>query len=587
MQKSPTGLFCIRAPITPCVYNARMTQEEALEILKSGANVFLTGEPGAGKTHTLNAYITYLREHSMDVAITASTGIAATHIGGMTIHAWSGIGIKDSLTPYDLEQITTRERVAKRIMSAKVIVIDEISMLDARVFGMVDQVLRVVKRSELPFGGIQVVLVGDFFQLPPIGKGGDIQFAYDAPAWKELDLLICYLTEQHRQDDSSLASLLASLRSGTVDESCYDVLQSCSETTFAEGIEPTRLYTHNADVDRINAERLASLEGEARTYTMEGKGARQIIEGLKKSCLSPEALSLKIGAMVMCTKNNFDAGYVNGTLGQVVGYDVDTGYPIITKLDGVSVTVAPASWSVSEGDAVLAEVTQVPLRLAWAITVHKSQGMSLDAAEMDLSRAFEYGQGYVALSRVRSLSGLLLRGCNERALEVHPSVRAHDEIFQERSDSAQTAFAEMSPEDTKQMHEQFIRASGGTLERKEISKTAPKNADQTSTYEKTRLLIADGKSIEETARARGVSHATICAHLEYLAPLRMLKPEEVAHLAPQSPEEKKQYRAVADAMKVVGGEKLKPIHEHLKGSYSYDVIRAMRAIHGVLGDLKE
>src|SRR3989338_7392496 len=161
-----------------------MTQAEAFEVLKTGANVFLTGEPGAGKTHTLNTYITYLREHGIDVAVTASTGIAATHIGGMTIHAWSGIGIKDALSPYDLEQITTRERTAKRLAHAKALVIDEISMLDARTFGMVDQVLRAVRRNREPFGGVQVVLVGDFFQLPPIGrKVEQAQFAFESAFW--------------------------------------------------------------------------------------------------------------------------------------------------------------------------------------------------------------------------------------------------------------------------------------------------------------------------------------------------------------------------------------------------------------------
>src|SRR3989338_10131924 len=170
-----------------------MTQAEAFEVLKTGANVFLTGEPGAGKTHTLNTYITYLREHGIDVAVTASTGIAATHIGGMTIHAWSGIGIKDSLSPYDLEQIATRERTAKRIAQAKVLVIDEISMLDARTFGMVDQDLRMVRRNREPFGGMQVVLVGAFFQLPPIGGRKETQLAFESSLWHELALMSCYL----------------------------------------------------------------------------------------------------------------------------------------------------------------------------------------------------------------------------------------------------------------------------------------------------------------------------------------------------------------------------------------------------------
>lgn len=561
-----------------------MTQAEALDILKTGGNVFLTGEPGAGKTHTLNAYTMYLREHGITPAITASTGIAATHIGGMTIHAWSGIGIKDALTPYDLEQITTRERVAKRIADTKVLVIDEISMLDARVLSMVDQVLKAVRRNMLPFGGVQVVLVGDFFQLPPIGRRGDqVQFAYDAPVWRELDLITCYLTEQHRQDDQVLAGLLSSIRTGQVDESVYDVLQSCGETTFADGIEPTRLYTHNADVDRINTERLAALSGEGRMFAMDGKGAGPLIESLKKTCLSPEALSLKIGAMVMCTKNNFEVGYVNGTLGQVVRYDEDTGYPVIATVDGREHTIVPASWAVSEGDAVLAEITQVPLRLAWAITVHKSQGMSLDAADIDLSDAFEYGQGYVALSRVRTLQGLLLRGCNQRALEVHPSVRLHDEEFRAGSDAAEAAFAAMPDEEKHAMHEAFIRASGGTLERVPVvARGLGPKAEKISTYEKSRLLFVDGKGIEEVAKVRSMSRTTICDHLEQLARQGALTPAEGAHLAPATADDQKCYDAVVGAIAALGEEKLTPIYRHLKGAYSFDEIKHMRAVYTLL-----
>ncbi len=552
-----------------------MTQSEALDVLKTGANVFLTGEPGAGKTHTLNAYTTYLREHGIDVAVTASTGIAATHIGGMTIHAWSGIGIKDALTPYDLEQITTRERVAKRIAHAKVLVIDEISMLDANVVHMVDQVLRSVRRNREPFGGLQVVLVGDFFQLPPIGRTGEVQFAFAAPLWHELGLMVCYLHEQFRQSDDSLAGLLSALRSSTVDESTYDILESCKETSFPDGIEPTRLYTHNADVDRMNAERLQALAGEKKIFAMESRGARPLIEGLKKSCLSPENLELKIGAMVMCTKNNFDVGYVNGTLGQIVRYEEKIGYPVIATLGGEELTISPASWSISEGDAVLAEVTQVPLRLAWAITVHKSQGMSLDAADMDLSNAFEYGQGYVALSRVRSLAGLLLRGCNQRALEVHPQVRAHDEEFQEQSNAVRTAFYEMNVDEKSKMHTQFIKASGGTLERIPLEVKPARGVDKTSTYEKTRLLLVNGQSIEEIARARAMSVETITNHIDRLAKEGALSPGDIAHIK----FDPKQLDAVTAAAEKLGGEKLAPIYYHLKEQCSYNDIRLLMAIH--------
>lgn len=575
-----------------------MLQQEALDVLKTSANVFLTGEPGSGKTYTLNQYITYLREHSIPVAVTASTGIAATHIGGMTIHAWSGIGIKDSLSAYDVEQIATREHVVKRINAAKVLVIDEISMLDARILGMVDRVLRAVKRNEEAFGGIQVVLVGDFFQLPPIGKNNEARFAFASPVWRDLGLMICYLEEQHRQSDSTLLGLLGSLRRGAIDESVYDVIKSCMErdygTTEEDGdgipmpgnfgsgraqIEPTRLYTHNADVDRENDAHLAAIGGEKRTFTMESRGARALVEGLRKSCLSPENLELKAGAMVMCTKNNFDVGYVNGTTGTVAGYEEKTGYPVVKTVDGRQLVISPASWSIMENDAVIAEVTQIPLRLAWAITVHKSQGMSLDAAEIDLSHAFEYGQGYVALSRVRSLAGLLLRGCNERALEVHPEVRAYDRTFREESDHVSKVFGSMSEAEKKEMRERFILANGGTLERIAVEPKALHAKEKISTYEKTKALLREGKTIEEIAHTRGMTEETIVNHISRLAEEGAISAEDIKHLD----FDQKRLDAVLAAVEKVGGsEKLAPIYYKLKEAYSYNDIRLLLAINLVI-----
>jgi hypothetical protein len=204
-----------------------VTQEQALNILKTGVNVFLTGEPGAGKTHTVNAFVNYLRDHDIGPAITASTGIAATHIGGMTIHSWSGIGIKTNLDKYDLDKIASSEYVSKRVRRTRILIVDEVSMLSANMLDMVDMVCREIKQNNEPFGGIQIVLVGDFFQLPPIIKKEENNkkqnlllaearlpriFAYDSGAWERARLVTCYLTEQHRQDDADFLSVLSGIR---------------------------------------------------------------------------------------------------------------------------------------------------------------------------------------------------------------------------------------------------------------------------------------------------------------------------------------------------------------------------------------
>lgn len=450
-----------------------MTQDEALTILQTGANVFLTGEPGSGKTHTVNAYVRYLRDRNIEPAITASTGIAATHIGGVTIHSWSGIGIKAGLDEYELDAITSNEGVVKRVRKTRVLIIDEVSMLAPETLGMVDMVLRAIQNPDLPFGGIQVILVGDFFQLPPVMKNyqkqeqglfGDQKgprFAYNSAVWSKLQLIVCYLTEQHRQDDSELLSILTAIRADTFDEAEYEYIQSRKVESGDVPASAPKLFTHNADVDRVNDELLAELKTPGHTLTMTSFGPPALVAGLKKGCLSPESLTLKEGAQVMFTKNNPREGFVNGTLGVVVGFSEYDHYPRVQTRDGREIIAEPSEWVIEEGGVVRASVSQVPLRLAWAITVHKSQGMSLDEAVVDLSRVFEYGQGYVALSRVRRLSGLYVLGWNERTFKVHPEVLQQDMTFRHTSAEAEKTFAAMQPKDLTTLHANFVRASGG------------------------------------------------------------------------------------------------------------------------------
>ncbi len=442
-----------------------MTQEQALTILKSGESVFLTGEPGAGKTHTVNAYVQYLREHDIEPAITASTGIAATHIHGMTIHSWSGIAIKTELTKADYEAMAHNKFLNRRLQNATVLIIDEVSMLAARTLDMVDSVCRKIRNIQRPFGGLQVVLVGDFFQLPPVSRGdaSERKFAFESEAWQELQPTVCYLTEQHRQDDPDFLNVLAAIRSGEYDTTHRQHLQLRVGRHEKVVKELPRLFSHNADVDTINTRELRKLDGGEREFIMRSSGAERFVETLKRGCLSPERLVLKVGAAVMCTKNNAEDRFINGTLATVTGFSPDTGEPIIKTLEGRTIIVEPLEWSIEEDGKVRASITQVPLRLAWAMTIHKSQGMSMDAAVIDLSSAFEYGQGYVALSRVRRLSGLYLLGINERALQVHPEVLARDEEFRQRSAAAAAGLEQGSPAQRLELQKDFILECGGRV----------------------------------------------------------------------------------------------------------------------------
>jgi hypothetical protein len=554
-----------------------MTQELALAILKTGANVFLTGEPGAGKTYVLNQYTDWLSASSIAVAVTASTGIAATHIGGMTIHSWSGIGARDTLDSYALDRIATNEKVVRRVKKARILVIDEISMLDGRVLDMVETVCRTIRQNGDVFGGMQVVLVGDFFQLPPIAARGEMaRFAFESNAWSSARFVTCYLTEQHRQEDDLLLGLLGAIRRNDVEESHYTLLSEQVEVGFPD-IEPTKLYTHNSDVDAVNLTHLRALTTQGRTYRMEAMGQKPLLEQLVKTCLSPEVLELREEAMVMCTKNNFEAGYVNGTLGRVIKFDSDDGFPWIETADGREIKMVPQSWSIEEEGKIRAQITQVPLRLAWAITIHKSQGMSLDAAEIDLRNAFTYGQGYVALSRVRSLTGMKVLGINAQALLVDPRVVHKDTHFRSDSADAEYAFNQMGSEEIEEMQKRFVSASGGTW----FSGTPAGRAraavpTKESTFEITKSLIMSNKSAREIAKERKMALSTIWSHIEKLVEDRALEADHIAPLLPEAKEWHPTYRALSRAFEVHGTEKLKPIFEACNEVYDYDTIRLGR-----------
>lgn len=406
-------------------------------MLKKGGNVFLTGEPGSGKTHTINRFKESLDKRYKHYAVTASTGIAATHINGQTIHSWSGINIKSGLTSRQIETILSNEYVFARLVNTDVLIIDEVSMLDAQFIDDLDALLRAARDTfdKRPFGGIQIVFVGDFFQLPPVVKDRKMRFAFEAKSWGEANLSVCYLHEQHRQSDGDFLDLLSAMRAGKVTAAQKNLLKGRWIKIKTDDIK-TRLFTHNAEVDRINAEELAKVEGESKIFDMTFSGIPYLVGKLKDSCLSPSRLELKVGATVMFTRNNFDEGYVNGTLGTVVRFHSGDDMPVVESKSGKQFHVQSAEWSFEEHGQKKATIRQLPLKLAWAITVHKSQGMSLDEAIIDLSKTFEYGQGYVAISRVRSLAGLVLEGINDKVFDMHPKVVAFDKELRKLSELA-------------------------------------------------------------------------------------------------------------------------------------------------------
>jgi ATP-dependent DNA helicase PIF1 len=490
-----------------------MTQEEALKILKSGQNVYLTGAAGSGKTYLLRAYIQYLKSKGKNVGITASTGIAATHMEGITIHSWAGIGIRNGASDKDIQEMAAVKRIAKRMQKTDTLIIDEISMLDADRLDLVERVARAARETWQMFGGMQVVLCGDYFQLPPVWKSGEpvVAPAFKSVAWQNLNLKICYLHEQHRQGDDDLLKILKAIRSSQVDESVVKRLLECRENDLSTGplSRVTKLYTHNQDVDGENERELAGVRGVSNRYRMQMSGIMKIAEAVRDGCLAPESLILKKGAAVMFVKNNFDKGYVNGSLGTVTDF-TEAGIPLVTLRNGKEIIAEPATWAVEENGKVLAQNKQIPLRLAWAITVHKSQGMTLDAARIDLSKCFEKGMGYVALSRVRSLDGLCLLGLNPMALKVNEEVTVFDEELKKLSEEALR--------ESKSLPEPLEVGPAAAVQSEEIGPIHP-NANKRWTAEEEARLTAGfqaGKLPSQLAEMLGRKTGGICSRLKKL-----------------------------------------------------------------------
>lgn len=547
-----------------------MTQSTALSILKLGHTTFLTGAAGAGKSHVLREYILYLKKHGIRYAVTASTGIASTHINGTTIHSWSGIGIKDKLTRYDLDALEEKQNLYKRWNNTSVLIIDEISMLHATFIDMLDRVGKHMRRNDKSFGGIQIVFSGDFFQLPPVVKNGNSDesiFAFQSVAWKEARPVVCYLSEQFRHNDRELFSLLNAIRKGDVDDSHYEMLEKM--THVAHKGDHIKLYTHNENVDAINREEFLKIQKESHVYQMVTKGKAALVASLKNNCLADEVLELKVGAKVICIKNAQDRSYVNGSMGKVVSFD-NEGAPSIELISGKKVTIKADSWKIEEDGKVKAEISQLPVKLAWAITVHKSQGMTLDRAEIDLSRAFASGQGYVALSRLTSLKGLYLKGFNPQSLMMSDEVKEMDEVFRTKSVQAEEAIQKYITEEVVDLQEKFLLGNGGTLEEQTIE-NEEEIEEKTPSHIITKSMLDDGMGLHEIAKERNLSVDTLLGHIEKLVEYK--EEVQLEHILPKE----KEFKKIVNAFKQLKTRKLAPVYDTLDGKVSYQDIRIVRA----------
>lgn len=422
-------------------------QDIALEAMKTGENIFLTGSAGTGKSYVLKKYINYLRDNKIFPSIVALSGIAASHLKGKTIHSYFSLGRKSSVTQMQINDMIEKKYLKKRFSDLKVLIIDEISMVSPSILDSINNILKTFKKSTKPFGGIQIIVAGDFFQLPPVYKEAPLdnkRFAWQAESWREANFQTCYLQKKYRQEEQELINVLDAIRENNITQDTYKFLNSRINATLSSNIEPTRLFTHNINVDAINQNKLDELDSPSKFFVSSSTGKQKDVDRLFASFMIKNNLELKIGSIVMFTKNNNEKGYLNGTTGKIIAFQEDNGFPVVKTQSGMNIVAQNDTWKLeNDMGKEIASVSQVPLKLAWAITVHKSQGMTLDAAKIDLSKTFEVGQGYVALSRVKSIEGLILEGYNERALEVDPLILSIDNRIKEASNRTKKKIEEL------------------------------------------------------------------------------------------------------------------------------------------------
>ncbi len=565
-----------------------MKQNTALNILKSGKNVFITGSAGTGKTYLLNQYTGWLKERRVYPTIVAPTGIAASHLGGQTIHSFFALGIRDSIDEGYVEFLMDKKYLKTRFSKLDILIIDEVSMISPEIFSAMDLILRGFKGTDAPFGGVQVVISGDFFQLPPVSREPkEKRFAWQSPVWKDLDLQTCYLEEKFRQDDSRLIQILDDIRAGSISEASEQMLAERHEKELNIKT-PTKLYTHNVDVDRINLSELEKLEGQSKVFVYESKGSKKNIEKIFKSSLVLEELALKKGAVVIFIKNNPEAGYVNGTTGRVESFSPIDNMPIVRTTGGKKIKLDQEDWSLeNDSGTVTATVSQVPLRLAWAITIHKSQGMTLDAAEIDLSKTFETGQGYVALSRIKNIEGLRLMGLNPMALRVDPLILHVDGRIKQASQKAETQIESLSPEALDDAFDRHISRHGGIVSKEKIAEEKENikagkpshSAYVTPTHIKTKHLIEKSDTLIQLATNRKLAKSTVVQHLTLIKEeepeidINKYKPDEVLIDQVETAVLKLRTKKLKEDFTDDGKLKLKPVFDALDGKVSYDDIK--------------
>ena len=395
-----------------------------------GSNIFLTGPAGVGKSHCLKVLFKFMQDKMVFVAKTALTGVAALNIGGQTIHSWAGLGLADEDTQSIVNKARNNKRARERVRGTGILFVDEVSMSSADLLNKLDAVMKDARHNDEPFGGAQIICSGDFLQLPPIfrGQGEQLKFAFQSKAWLAANVSMVHLTKLVRQDESTpFAKLLQKIRFGKT-TGLDSILGSRVGARAANSNNPIKVFCKNIDIDVYNDRQYQAIAGPEKVFVCRDTGNPELGKNFDRTCPAPSILRLKVGARVLLLVNvNTEEGLVNGAVGTVTGFGIMG--PLVKFDNGATAALEQNKWEMKEQELdlsgkmrykVIATRSQIPLKLAWATSVHRLQGATLDAANIDLSGAFEHGQHYVALSRVKTLEGLSLAPFDPKRIKAHP-----------------------------------------------------------------------------------------------------------------------------------------------------------------------
>lgn len=413
-----------------------------LNLIKRGDNVFLTGFAGTGKSYILNK----LKEKfKKKLTITSTTGIAAVNVKGQTLHSWAGVGLCRNPVSKTVEKIRARVSTLRQILNCKILAIDEISMLNIETFEYVNEVLKEIRENNEPFGGIQLLLIGDFFQLPPVEEEAlERKYCFDSSLWEDLKLQNVVLKKNYRQNEEEFITALAHMRTNCLEPDDIELLNTRNTDMDTSETDILHIFSTNNEANQYNLAKFNRIEepvkileaqdgvyrGSKPVYEDFTESEKYILEIFSKNCRAEKEIALKLGAKVMLLVNmDFNKGLINGSCGTIMKFNENS---ITIKFDnGVEANIPKNKFEYYYNDRVVAERTQYPLKLAYGITIHKSQGMTLDKLVVDCSRIFERGQAYVAMSRVKTLEGLYLKNFEVQKVLVDSHVAEFYENIQE------------------------------------------------------------------------------------------------------------------------------------------------------------